>query len=376
MSDADILSKIIADLEKIENEWSDTKINHSINEINKATSLVARSHSGSWLGWQALVYYEGFKPPPPGSHFSSEWGKNTSLSMFGEGTQGDWAEYSQEAVLAFINRNAGEPDLTPIHALSRESAGGFEVAKMEVEAILRSLISETEDKYYDSLLEELLKLKILGKDEFIKEMVPKRSFTTRDSLAISQGIWTPPHYSVEAQIFELLAPKAACTLLLQIVKKLHSYFIRTRKKMKKESLIGTNVFIGHGRSRVWRDLKDFIVERMRLPYDEFNRIPVAGITNIQRLNEMLDSAAIAFVVMTAEDEQVDGTIEARTNVIHEVGLFQGRLGFTKAIVLLEEGCEEFSNIQGLGQIRFPKENISAKFEEIRLVLEREGLITT
>ncbi len=43
-------------------------------------------------------------------------------------------------------------------------------------------------------------------------------------------------------------------------------------------------------------------------------------------------------------------------------------------VLVEEGCEEFSNVQGLGQIRFPAGDISAKFEEIRKVLEREQLI--
>jgi predicted nucleotide-binding protein len=64
------------------------------------------------------------------------------------------------------------------------------------------------------------------------------------------------------------------------------------------------------------------------------------------------------------------------NVIHEVGLFQGRLGFTKAIVLLEEGCAEFSNIHGLGQLRFPRGNIRAIFEDIRQVLEREGLLET
>lgn len=65
---------------------------------------------------------------------------------------------------------------------------------------------------------------------------------------------------------------------------------------------------------------------------------------------------------------------ARENVVHEVGLFQGHLGFRKAIILLEEGCSEFSNIVGLSQIRFPQSNISACFEEIRLVLEREGII--
>jgi predicted nucleotide-binding protein len=62
------------------------------------------------------------------------------------------------------------------------------------------------------------------------------------------------------------------------------------------------------------------------------------------------------------------------NVVHEAGLFQGRLGFSRAIVMLEEGCEQFSNIEGLGQIRFPQGNISAVFEEVRRVLEREGLI--
>jgi predicted nucleotide-binding protein len=69
----------------------------------------------------------------------------------------------------------------------------------------------------------------------------------------------------------------------------------------------------------------------------------------------------------------DGSLQARMNVIHEAGLFQGRLGFSRAIVMLEEGCEEFSNVAGLGQIRFPRGNIAAAFEDVRRVLEREGL---
>ena len=124
----------------------------------------------------------------------------------------------------------------------------------------------------------------------------------------------------------------------------------------------------------WRELKDFVQDRLQLPWDEFNRVPVAGVTNQARLSEMLDAAAIALVIMTAEDETADGQLQARMNVIHEVGLFQGRLGFTKAIVLVEDGCQEFTNIQGLGQIRFPAGNIAASFEEVRRVLERENVI--
>lgn len=138
--------------------------------------------------------------------------------------------------------------------------------------------------------------------------------------------------------------------------------------------VGTRVFIGHGRSKEWKDLKDFINDRMRLPWDEFNRVPVAGISNAERLSAMLDAAAIAFLVLTAEDETADGKFQARMNVIHEAGLFQGRLGFNRAIVMLEEGCEDFSNIHGVGQLRFPKGNIRAAFHDVELVLEREGLV--
>ena len=141
-----------------------------------------------------------------------------------------------------------------------------------------------------------------------------------------------------------------------------------------QSTIGDKIFIGHGHSLIWRELKDFISERLELSCDEFNRVSTAGIGTKERLKGMLDQACMAFLVLTAEDEQTDGTLHARENVIHEAGLFQGRLGFEKAIILLEEGCEEFSNIHGLGQIRFPKGNIKAAFEEIREVLEREGVI--
>lgn len=135
-----------------------------------------------------------------------------------------------------------------------------------------------------------------------------------------------------------------------------------------------SVFIGHGRSPLWREVKDFIQERLHLQYEEFNRESVAGIATSDRLSQMLENSAFALLLMTAEDEDADGKKHARLNVIHEAGLFQGRLGFTRAIILLEDGCEEFSNIHGLGQIRFPKGDVSAKFEEIRRVLEREGLL--
>jgi predicted nucleotide-binding protein len=193
-------------------------------------------------------------------------------------------------------------------------------------------------------------------------------------IALGQKTTLPPHIGVLSEITSIPHSFGICKAAAEIAAKSASHLERKRRRKLASDRVGTNVFIGHGRSHMWHELKDFVQDRLSLPWDEFNRVPVAGATNIARLVEMLDAAAIALLVMTAEDEMADGGVQARMNVVHEAGLFQGRLGFSKAIILLEEGCAEFSNVQGLGQVRFPKGNIAAAFEEIRRVLEREGLL--
>jgi predicted nucleotide-binding protein len=153
--------------------------------------------------------------------------------------------------------------------------------------------------------------------------------------------------------------------------------ILKRREVAVESQANTpkRVFIGHGGSPVWKDIKDFLVDRLGLEYEEFNREPSAGKSTKERLEEMLNASSFALIVMTGEDETEGGRLRARENVVHEAGLFQGKLGFERAIILLEDGCEEFSNIHGLNQIRFPQGKIMAASEEIRRTLERERLVT-
>jgi predicted nucleotide-binding protein len=225
-------------------------------------------------------------------------------------------------------------------------------------------------------LEQIKQLNLHTERDYIVSSTP-RNYASRDSTAMFQGLKIPPHISILAKVAALQSPTVANRNLASFVQKAAAHIERLERKMMTVQPFqsrGTRVFIGHGHSNLWKDLKDFLQDRLKLEWDEFNRVPIAGTTNITRLSQMLDSASIAFLVMTGEDEHADKKVGARMNVIHEVGLFQGRLGFTKAIVLMEEGCEEFSNIQGLGQIRFPNSNISASFEEIRRVLEREEII--
>jgi len=141
-----------------------------------------------------------------------------------------------------------------------------------------------------------------------------------------------------------------------------------------EAATQKKVFIGHGGSAIWKGLREFLTERLNLTVEEFNQESPAGLPTSERLQQMLSASSFAFVILTAENLDSEGYRHARENVIHETGLFQGRLGFSKAIILLEEGCQEFSNISGTGQIRFPANRLAEKWEEIRHVLEREGII--
>jgi predicted nucleotide-binding protein len=138
--------------------------------------------------------------------------------------------------------------------------------------------------------------------------------------------------------------------------------------------VAHRVFIGHGQASDWRELKEFLVEKLHLEVDHFERVSTAGTATIDRLEEMLDACSFGFVLLTAEDEQLDGTKTARPNCIHEAGAVLGKYGRKRGIVLLDEACEEFSNIMGLGQIRFPAGHIRYKFQDVREVLEREGLV--
>jgi predicted nucleotide-binding protein len=120
-----------------------------------------------------------------------------------------------------------------------------------------------------------------------------------------------------------------------------------------------------------RNLKDHLHEKHGLDVEAYEIGARAGLTIKEVLNEMLTTSSFAVLVMTGEDLDAEGHLHARENVIHELGLFQGRLGWRKAIALLEEGVEEFSNIHGLIQIRFNKGNIRETFGEVLATIKRE-----
>lgn len=131
------------------------------------------------------------------------------------------------------------------------------------------------------------------------------------------------------------------------------------------------VFIGHGRSPLWRELKDHLTDKHNYEVVAYEVGSRAGHTIRDILEDMLTRSSIAFLVLTGEDRDDEGNIHARENVIHETGLFQGRLGFPRAIVVLEKGTVEFSNIHGIDQLRFSAGNIREVFGDVIAIIKRE-----
>ncbi|MEP6913274.1 MAG: TIR domain-containing protein [bacterium] len=370
---SDELGEIAEQLDAVRVAFEADEVKIPLQKIEHAANTIAKAWSGSWLGYHSRVYYRDFQSPPPGARFSQEWG---FMDVgFGD-TRGDWAEYDYDYVRDSIYEIAGNLDLEPAKQLAQTTRGDIEDKLAEILSSISTALNERSDPFLSKLRDTLEAIKVPTASDFAKYYCPSGKLISRDMVAMGQGFRSPPHIDVLAEVMANRVPMTVSETLSKTAKQAAAHMAKRERYSRVQQDLGDRVFIGHGRSSIWKDLKDFMQDRLGLDFDEFNRVPVAGITNIARLSQMLDDAGIAFLILTAEDEQTDGKIQARMNVIHEAGLFQGRLGFTKAIILLEEGCEEFSNIKGLGQIRFPKGNIKQAFEEIRQVLEREGLLNS
>lgn len=131
------------------------------------------------------------------------------------------------------------------------------------------------------------------------------------------------------------------------------------------------VFIGHGRSPVWKDLRDHLRDQHDYRVECYESGARAGHSIRDILESMAEKSSFALLVMTGEDLQDSGALRARQNVIHEAGLFQGRLGFSRAIILLEEGVEQFSNVQGVQYISFAPDRIRETYGDVLATLRRE-----
>ena len=361
------LSQIHNELETAVANGEAPEVTRTLDCLQESAERVGLAWSGSWLGYQANVYYADLKPPPTGEYFDKEWGLRKRYNRDCRWTIFDPAQVNQT-----INEGVDQSTRALIGDIVATCVRLFDDHKHNVISILHSFGQDREDSFIEALIVQIEEISAISRNQHLQ---PPETMS-RDSVAVQQGFWTPPHIENLIQLDRIRRSISRTKKLMKIVERAIAHLGRTGSGISGSRRAAERIFIGHGRSHLWRALKDFLQDRMYLECDEFNRVSTAGIPISDRLDEMLQEASFAFLILTAEDETADGKVQARMNVIHEAGLFQGRLGFKKAILILQEGCEEFSNIHGLGQLRFHGENIKETFEEIRQLLEERHNIAT
>lgn len=132
--------------------------------------------------------------------------------------------------------------------------------------------------------------------------------------------------------------------------------------------------MGHGRNPLWSRVHIHLKDELRLNVEAWESESRASRYPLDVLKQLLDSCTFAVLVQTGEDQTSDGTVRARQNVVHEIGLFQGRLGYERVALVEQAGIESFSNIQGLQVIYFPDQKIEAAYYDLDRMLVREKLI--
>ncbi|MGI9120202.1 MAG: TIR domain-containing protein [Acidimicrobiales bacterium] len=283
----------------------DATIQEPLARLLDAAQNVGRSWSGSSIGFHADVYYLGLRPPAPGHHFSQEWG---FLGQF-QGTTGPWPQYPHDDVIAEVERLADNPDLSEIRKESAEARELVADAQDDVLSMLRSV--RDPDPHLTDLIEAVATLSVVTYDDAVQAFLPGRVMS-RDTTALGQGMRAAPHQHVIANIIHIKGPFQAASDLAKLCDRAGRHLSRVLNGGDTDTTGWTgHVVIGHGRSPLWRELKDFVTDRLGLEVDEFNQVPTAGVTTAARLAEMATGAGLALLVATAEDEHADGTKTAR-----------------------------------------------------------------
>ena len=94
------LTQMVDTLERLAERGRQEDIQQPLDGLKQAAEQIGLAWSGSWIGYHANIYYQNLQPPPPGAHFSPEWGGLPTF--FIRGSSGEWAEFDPGDVQSAI----------------------------------------------------------------------------------------------------------------------------------------------------------------------------------------------------------------------------------------------------------------------------------
>jgi hypothetical protein len=227
MSLIDELLSMAARLEEIASKLDGKEVGNPVDDLEKASLKIGKAASGSFLGYHADVYYKDLLPPPPGAHFSVEWGLQSNYAV--EGSNGEWGIWDRDVVRAEILNRASlnEGDLDQLRAKAKYVRKEIEETRLGVLSILSRLSeSNAADFFLTECIDRVKKLMPLAANQIAKAFFPRGSRMSRDSLAVTAGDTLPPHLEVFAEILEVKNTYTRAGELATVARSLAAHFGR------------------------------------------------------------------------------------------------------------------------------------------------------
>ncbi len=142
--------------------------------------------------------------------------------------------------------------------------------------------------------------------------------------------------------------------------------------------ITKNIFIIHGHDEArLLELENILKEDFKLIPFVLKRLPNIGSpTIIEKFEFYAPQCSMAIALFTPDDViEKDGKqyLQARPNVIYELGWFSAKLTRKNVILLLKEGTDIFSDFQGILQLKFNIE-VAEKYRDLLLEFRAKGLL--
>jgi hypothetical protein len=184
--------------------------------ITKATEKIAESWSGSSMGYHSELYYRYFERPPLGAEFSPEWGGI-------HGIPAGWQKRSPDEVKTHIEKLA-TVSIADIEKGTEKAVSAAKALQSEIVTEISGLHAYSGLEQEKKLLTELERFKWgITINEYMDANLPK-TFISRDSEAVYQGVRVPAHQYYAGVAFEKNSEclaiqgffKAAVRLLRQI----------------------------------------------------------------------------------------------------------------------------------------------------------------
>ncbi|MCY8034088.1 MULTISPECIES: TIR domain-containing protein [Bacillus] len=178
------------------------------------------------------------------------------------------------------------------------------------------------------------------------------------------------------------------SVLESIRSQIYQFLVRKEMEYMEESTVeldtklaknNKNVFIihGHDQARLWQ-LYKLLKEDFKLNPIILSEQPDRGMTLIDKFEFYADQCSYAFALFTPDDVVENSGkqyLQARPNVIFELGWFVSRLGRRNVSLILQKGksIEIFSDFQGVIQKQFT-DKIDELYRDIMLELRDVGMI--